>query len=143
MLNVDVKGTAPPVVSSEALSSACTVVIVDGDLDLATAPQLESHITARIAEGHRQLVVDLSGATFLDSTAMATLLLAIAPLRDDPAAAVVLAGAGGVVDRALTVSGIGALFQGFATRAAAIESLALAAEPPVDGWRAVRRRPRA
>ena len=60
------------------------VVIVEGDLDLATAPQLEAVIAGLVADGHRRLVIDLSDATFLDSIGIGMLFLAIAPLRDDP-----------------------------------------------------------
>lgn len=139
MLNTDARGS-PPVVSSEAISEHGAVVIVDGDLDLATAPQLETHLAKQIAAGHRHLVVDLTGATFLDSTAMRALITTIAPLRDEPDASVVLAGVHGVVERALTVSGIGALFAAFGTRDEAIGALNGAAEAPQGGWRAIGRR---
>jgi stage II sporulation protein AA (anti-sigma F factor antagonist) len=140
VLNTDVKGSSPHVVWSETISEHGAVVVVDGDLDLETAHQLEAHLARRIAAGHRHLVVDLTTATFLDSTAMRTLVTTIAPLRDEPDAAVVLAGANGVVERALSVSGIGALFAAYDTRDDAIVGLNDAAEPLRAGWRAVGRR---
>ena len=45
MTNTEVEGTSPPVVSSEPWSADCAVVIVEGDLDVETAPQLEEQIT--------------------------------------------------------------------------------------------------
>ncbi len=141
MLNTDVEGSAPRVVSTEPVSAEGAVVIVDGDLDIQTAPQLEQQVAGLIKDGHRRLVVDLAEATFLDSTAMRALVTTIAPLRDDPAAAVVLAGAGGIVERALTVSGISQMFISFDTRSAAIEGLADTTRPLQDGWRAVVRHP--
>ena len=141
MLNTDIEGTAPPVVSSESWSAHGATVIVDGDLDVATAPQLELQIAELVDDGNLHLVIDLADATFLDSTAMRSLVTAIAPLRDDPSTAVVLAGANGIVDRALTVSGIGQMFTAFATRGAAIECLTRPAGPLQDGWRSVVRRP--
>jgi anti-sigma B factor antagonist len=110
----------PRVVSVEAFDEHGATVVVSGDLDLATAPQLDEAISGQIAEGHRQLVIDLSGATFLDSMAMGTLLASIAPLRDDPAGEVVLTGAHGMVGRSLAISGIGAMFTMYDTRGAAI-----------------------
>ena len=72
-------------------------------------------------------MIDLAAATFLDSTAMRTLVTSIAPLREDAAAAVVLAGVQGIVERALTISGIGQMFTVFDTRSAAVDCLADAA----------------
>jgi anti-anti-sigma factor len=113
----------PRVVSAEAFNEHGATVVVSGDLDLATAPQLDEAISGKIAEGHRQFVIDLSEATFLDSMAMGTLLTSIAPLRDDPAGEVVLSGAHGMVERSLSVSGIGAMFSAYDTRAAAISGM--------------------
>lgn len=141
MPNTGVEGTAPRVVSSEPLSADGAVVIVDGDLDVETAPQLDEQVSSLIGDGHRRLVIDLAAATFLDSTAMRTLVTSIAPLRDDATAAVVLAGVHGIAERALTISGIGQMFTVFDTRSAAADCLADAARPLRDGWRAVVSRP--
>jgi anti-anti-sigma factor len=140
-MNTEVEGTSPPVVSSEPWSADCAVVIVDGDLDVETAPQLEEQINRLIGDGHRHLVIDLADATFLDSTALRTLVTSIAPLREDAGAAVVLAGVQGIVERALVVSGIGPTFTALDTRPAAVAGLAESDRPLLDGWRAVGRRP--
>lgn len=75
-----------------------------------------------------------AAATFLDSTAMATLLHAVAPRRDDGDAAGVLAGAKGIVERSLTVSRMGARFTTYETREAAIGGTG-AGRPPGDQFR--------
>jgi len=117
------------------------VVAVDGELDLATAPQLGAVIGEMIDYGHRHLVVDLSAATFMDSTAIGMLLYAIAPLRDNPDACVALSGAHGAVERSLAVSGIGAMFSMFETREAAISGVTDADESLGDAWRSLLPRP--
>jgi anti-sigma B factor antagonist len=53
------------------------VLEATGELDLAVAPWLRDQIDALFAEGARSLVVDLSGATFLDSTALGVLVGAV------------------------------------------------------------------
>jgi anti-anti-sigma factor len=126
-------------VRSEALSAHGAVVSVVGDLDLANAGELELHLTRRIAGGHQHLVIDLSAATFLDSVAMGTLLRAIAPLRDDATATVVLAGAAGIVSRSLAVSGVGQAFSQYPTRADAARALA-AVDSTIETWRLIGRR---
>ena len=129
------------VVRGEMFDEQGAIVAVDGDLDLATAPQLGAVIAEMVAYGHRHLVIDLTAAAFFDSTAMGMLLYAIAPLRDDPAAVVVLAGAHGVVKRSLSVSGIGAMFTGFDTRDAAIAGVTEADGSLNETWRSLRPRP--
>jgi anti-anti-sigma factor len=116
-------GGAKPVVRAEAFDEHGSVIIVDGDLDVATAPQLGAVIAGQIALGHRHFVVDLSTATFLDCNSIGTLLHAIEPLRGDARAAVVLAGVHGIVERVLTVTRIGAGFAAFETTEAAIRGV--------------------
>jgi anti-sigma B factor antagonist len=106
---------APGVVTVEPFDEHGAVVVVEGDLDVAVAPQFREAVGHAIDTGHHHLVIDLTGATFIDSAALGTLLRAIAPLRTNPAAAVVLAGAHGVVERSLEVSGVGAMFTLFDT----------------------------
>jgi len=52
------------------------IVEVRGELDVATAPLLADVIDQLIAEGARQLAVDLGEASFVDSTGLGTLLAA-------------------------------------------------------------------
>jgi len=129
------------VVRSETLSAHGAVIIVDGDLDLATAPQLTAEISERIAHGHIHFIVDLTGATFLDSVAMTALLAAIEPLSSEQDAAVALVGATRIVDRSLQVSGVGDLFARFRERQDAVAALDASA-PLSQGWRDARRAPR-
>ena len=102
--------TSSWVVRGEMFDEQGAIVAVDGELDLATAPQLGAVIAEITDYGHRRLVIDLTAAGFLDSTAMEILLYSIAPLREDLDAAVVLAGAHGCVERSLKVSGVAGMF---------------------------------
>jgi anti-sigma B factor antagonist len=43
---------------------------VAGELDIATVGQLEAEISAVLARGVRELVLDLRGLTFIDSSAL-------------------------------------------------------------------------
>jgi anti-sigma B factor antagonist len=47
-----------------------------GDLDIATAPRLEALVDQLLREGRRDLVVDLTDTTLLDSTGLAALIRA-------------------------------------------------------------------
>jgi anti-sigma B factor antagonist len=50
------------------------MISVVGELDLSTAPRLKWMLVESIEAGHSRLVVDLSLATFLDSTALGVLI---------------------------------------------------------------------
>lgn len=51
-----------------------SVVSIEGDLDLSTAPQLKWMLVDSLEAGQVQLVVDLSATTFMDSTALGVLI---------------------------------------------------------------------
>jgi anti-sigma B factor antagonist len=50
------------------------VLTVAGEVDLNTAPQLKERINGLIAQGHANLVVDLEGVEFMDSTGLSALV---------------------------------------------------------------------
>ena len=57
------------------------VVALTGEVDLYTAPELKAALLRLVAEGPSRIVVDLSGATFVDSTTLGVLLGAVKRLR--------------------------------------------------------------
>src|SRR4051812_47144454 len=61
-------------VQTASLGRHAFVLAVRGELDLASAPELETRLRRLRESGGRSFVVDLSGVTFLDSTAMGLLL---------------------------------------------------------------------
>jgi anti-sigma B factor antagonist len=65
--------TAFGIVQSEP-DPTTSVVCVEGDLDLSTAPRLKWMLVDALETGHRRLVIDLSRATFMDSTALGVLV---------------------------------------------------------------------
>ncbi len=65
--------TAFDIARSE-LDDHTSVISIEGDLDLSTAPQLKWMLLDSLDAGHSQLVVDLSQVTFMDSTALGVLI---------------------------------------------------------------------
>ena len=57
------------------------VVVAGGELDMNAAPELKAAINEAIDEGTTTLVVDLSGVTFIDSTAIGVLMATRERLR--------------------------------------------------------------
>ncbi|NLT35219.1 MAG: STAS domain-containing protein [Gaiellales bacterium] len=55
-------------------ADSLTVVEVSGELDVYTAPRLGAALADSVAKGHKDLVVDLTKVTFMDSTALGVLV---------------------------------------------------------------------
>jgi anti-sigma B factor antagonist len=51
-----------------------TVVFLSGELDLATAPELTGVLSPLIARGPHEVMLDLSGLSFIDSSGIAALV---------------------------------------------------------------------
>ncbi len=58
-----------------------TVVSVGGEIDVYTAPQLREKVVDLVAAGKVDLVLDLSGVEFLDSTGLGVLVGALNRVR--------------------------------------------------------------
>jgi anti-sigma B factor antagonist len=66
--------TTPFSVAKHDLDSHTSVVAVTGELDLSSAPELKWTLVDLLDAGCKQLVVDLSQVTFMDSTALGVLI---------------------------------------------------------------------
>ena len=63
-------------VQNEALEDGVRVITVKGELDLNTAPELETPLEDALAEGDNSILIDLSGCEFIDSTGIAVIVRA-------------------------------------------------------------------
>jgi len=75
------KQTAGFRVDTERIDDRTAVISVTGEVDLYTAPELKRELVTAIDEGARRVIVDLSEATFIDSTTLGVLLSGVKRLR--------------------------------------------------------------
>ena len=62
-------------ISSAVLGRDVQIVSLGGDVDAHTAPRLDEELAGAIESGARRVVVDLAGASFVDSAGVDVLLL--------------------------------------------------------------------
>ena len=83
-MEVDLEDDEPQTgfaVEAEAISPMTSLVVLHGQADLHTAPELRDKVAAAIDEGAQNLVIDLTDATFIDSMTLGVLLGAVKRLR--------------------------------------------------------------
>ena len=81
------------------------VLVVEGDLDLATAPQLASVALALVESGARDLIVDAEKLAFCDSSGL-TVFVQIVNRLEPTAGRLTIAGPTPIVRRVLELSGL-------------------------------------
>ncbi len=97
------------VISSRRIATGTFVVAASGEVDLYTAPELERALAGPLAEGVTQLVVDLSEATFVDSTALHVFLRAAGQL-DREAGELIVVVPDPNVRKVFEITGVGRFF---------------------------------
>ena len=111
----------------ESPAGGVGVLAAGGEIDYATSPLLHEHIAGHIKAGPRHLVIDLSAATFIDSTAIGVLMGAVGSLRDTCGGTLVVVCVDENVLKILEISGLQAAIAIYGTREEALSALALVA----------------
>ncbi len=61
-------------IAEQEIDGRTHLIELGGEVDLYTAPAFKEHMTGAIEAGKQQVVVDLSEATFIDSTTLGVLV---------------------------------------------------------------------
>jgi anti-anti-sigma factor len=99
------------------------VVAVAGSIDALNAEDLEQAIEAKIAVGSVRIIADLSGVTFVSSTGLRALLVAVKRSRTE-GGDFRIAAASGSVQQVLELSGFTSILKTFETVEQAVASFA-------------------
>jgi anti-sigma B factor antagonist len=69
--------------TTEESDGGIAVLVLTGEVDLYTAPELKQELVRVIDGGARAVVVDLTDTTFIDSTTLGVLISGVKRLRPD------------------------------------------------------------
>jgi anti-sigma B factor antagonist len=90
-------------------SESRAVLVIDGELDLVTAPQLAARATTAIDDGAHDVIIDISALTFCDSSGL-SIFVRIANRLRAHSGSLALVGPSSLVRRVLEVSGLDEAF---------------------------------
>jgi anti-sigma B factor antagonist len=114
-------------ISCRQIDASTTVVTPSGSLDLESAPKLKRALSDLLRAGKSRLILDFSGVSFIDSTALGVLI----SLKRNlvwPEMMAIGAPSGEVIEL-LEVTGITRVFQIYPTVEAALRSLPRTSNP--------------
>ena len=114
----------PQIIRQTRTDSVAAVVEVQGEVDLATTPQLASALY-EAADMGLQVIVDLSAVTYMDSSGFGTLLGATKKLRPG-GETLYLVGCSANIERMLVITRLNTIFSIHRTEAEARTAIAAA-----------------
>lgn len=109
-------------VDSARLRDTIGLVTLTGEVDIYTAPRLKEHMLELFDSGARDMVVDLSAVTFIDSTALGVLIGGVRR-ANEVGGTIALVVATRPVQRILTVTGLDQVFTVHSARDDALAGL--------------------
>lgn len=109
-------------VDGERLGADLAVITVAGEVDIYTAPRLKECLLGLLDEGVGRVAIDLSGVSFIDSTALGVLIGGVRRVNDS-GGSMALVVTGRSVRRVLSITGLDRVFAIYDTREAAVEAL--------------------
>ncbi|HEX2044757.1 MAG TPA: STAS domain-containing protein [Gaiellaceae bacterium] len=109
-------------IKTEHLGGEAHVIALSGEVDLYTAPEFKQQLLEVIGQGGKQVVVDLTETTFIDSTTLGVLVGGVKRLRPDGGQLSLVCN-----DRNITkifeITGLNKVFPIYETRDEAVQSL--------------------
>jgi anti-sigma B factor antagonist len=99
------------------------VVVVTGEIDMATAPMLGRELTAAVESGDGPVVLDLSEVTFFDSSGLRVAIVAHRDLGEQGRRLAVVCDPEGHVRRTFALAGLADVLELHPSRTAALEEL--------------------
>jgi anti-sigma B factor antagonist len=107
---------------TEKLGEDAYVIALAGEVDLYTAPELKQQLIEVIGAGAKEVVVDLTDTTFIDSTTLGVLVGGVKRLRPN-GGQLSLVCSDKNITKIFEITGLDKVFPIHATRAEAVETI--------------------
>jgi anti-sigma B factor antagonist len=118
-------------IKTEQLGDESYVIALAGEVDLYTAPEFKQQLLDVIAKGGRNVVVDFSETTFIDSTTLGVLVGGVKRLRQNGGQLALVS-----TDRNITkifeITGLDRVFAIHNTRAEAVDAVSSASQTAAE-----------
>jgi anti-sigma B factor antagonist len=115
-------------IKTEQLGGESYVIALAGEVDLYTAPEFKQQLLDVISKGGKNVVVDFSDTTFIDSTTLGVLVGGVKRLRSNDGQLALVCS-----DRNITkifeITGLDRVFSIYDTRAEAVDALTTSSAP--------------
>ena len=116
-------------IKTEQLGDDAFVISLAGEVDLYTAPEFKQQLLEVIGQGGKQVIVDFSNTTFIDSTTLGVLVGGVKRLRTNEGQLSLVCS-----DRNITkifeITGLDRVFTIYPTRDEAVSNVKSADKPP-------------
>ena len=116
-------------IKTEQLGDDAFVISLAGEVDLYTAPEFKQQLLEVIGQGGKQVIVDFSDTTFIDSTTLGVLVGGVKRLRTNEGQLSLVCS-----DRNITkifeITGLDRVFTIYPTRDEAVSRVKSADKPP-------------
>jgi anti-sigma B factor antagonist len=109
-------------IETEQVGEARHVIALTGEVDLYTAPELKTQMLEVIANGAKDVVVDFTNTTFIDSTTLGVLVGGVKRLREK-GGRLSIACSDRNITKIFEITGLDRVFTIYPTRAEALERL--------------------
>ena len=116
-------------IDDESIDAETHVIELGGEVDLYTAPEFKAHLLNVIGKGAKQVIVDFTDTTFIDSTTLGVLVGGVKRLRTSDGELSLVCS-----DRNITkifeITGLDRVFTIHPTREEAVSQVKSADQPP-------------
>src|SRR5438128_673710 len=116
-------------IDTEQVGDGSYVIALSGEVDLYTAPEFKQQLLDVISKGAKEVIVDFSSTTFIDSTTLGVLVGGVKRLRTNDGQLSLVCS-----DRNITkifeITGLDRVFTIYPTRGEALEQVSSPSRPP-------------
>jgi anti-sigma B factor antagonist len=116
-------------IKTEQLTPEAYVISLTGEIDLYTAPEFKQQLLEVIGQGGKEVIVDLTSTTFIDSTTLGVLVGGLRRLRAHDGHLSIVCSDPNIV-KIFEITGLDRVFAVFRTREEAVAQLPDATQQP-------------